>query len=497
MRRKLQRKFRLRGFTLKVDALEEAAAFLDRFPDAEDDALDLLLDELDKEPLKSSILDRDAVRRVVSLLVEAEEAVDAASPAATSARSALRVVDSFVVPRFHYDPIKKVFYEHTGRLSFHGEAGDKAALYRDRYQVLLQRLARDKYFSRPAFETVMTEFDSCEMTSIQSLIGCTGRRWIMGVISQLEERQFYLEDLTGAVPIDLSNAISLKPLPCFFVENTVIVAEGELLSNGIFQVNTCGFPPLEDREASLSLLMGLDFFGGGVIPTEETLRLSSLENKAVNDMFVILSDVWLDNPEAVEKLGVVLDGYESVEVVPSLFVLMGNFCSQPCNLAFNSFEELRLQFGKLGEMIAARTRLKEHSRFLFIPGPDDTGPSKALPRCALPKYLIEELQKHIPNAIFVSNPCRFDTKALPLATITHQSHLCPLPLTVQPIIWNYDHCLRLYPTPHTIVLGDKSEQKAFKYTGITCFNPGSFANDSTFAAYRPCTKEVELSALES
>jgi DNA polymerase epsilon subunit 2 len=34
-----------------------------------------------------------------------------------------------------------------------------------------------------------------------------------------------------------------------------------------------------------------------------------------------------------------------------------------------------------------------------------------------------------------------------------------------------------------IVLGDKSEQKAFKYTGITCFNPGSFANECTFAAY--------------
>jgi len=48
-----------------------------------------------------------------------------------------------------------------------------------------------------------------------------------------------------------------------------------------------------------------------------------------------------------------------------------------------------------------------------------------------------------------------------------------------------------------IVLGDRSEQKAFKYTGITCFNPGSFSHDSTFAAYRPCTQEVELSALES
>jgi DNA polymerase epsilon subunit 2 len=45
------------------------------------------------------------------------------------------------------------------------------------------------------------------------------------------------------------------------------------------------------------MLMGLDFFGGGVIPTEETVRLSTLEKKAMNDMFVILSDVWLDNYE--------------------------------------------------------------------------------------------------------------------------------------------------------------------------------------------------------
>lgn len=39
----------------------------------------------------------------------------------------------------------------------------------------------------------------------------------MGVISQLEERQFYLEDLTGAVPIDLSNAISSESSVIFFL----------------------------------------------------------------------------------------------------------------------------------------------------------------------------------------------------------------------------------------------------------------------------------------
>lgn len=346
----------------------------------------------------------------------------------------------------------------------------------------------------------------------------------MGVISQLEDGHFYLEDLTASVEIDLSKA---KVTTGFLSENTIVVAEGEMLVNGIYQVITCGFPPLEERDKSLKSLAQHDFFGGGTLTKEETLRLAELEKRSLNDMFVILSDIWVDSEEAMGKLETVLDGFESQEVVPSLFVFMGNFCSHPCNLSFHSFSSLRSQFGKLGQMIGAHERLKEHSRFMFIPGPEDAGPSTVLPRCPLPKYLTEELQKHIPNAIFASNPCRvkFYTQEIVffrhdllyrmrrsclmppsteetddpfehlVATITHQSHLCPLPLIVQPIIWNYDHCLHLYPSPHTIVLGDRSEQKAFKYTGITCFNPGSFSNDSTFVAYRPCTQEVELSAL--
>lgn len=47
-----------------------------------------------------------------------------------------------------------------------------------------------------------------------------------------------------------------------------------------------------------------------------------------------------------------------------------------------------------------------------------------------------------------------------------------------------------------IVLGDKSEQKEFEYAGIKCFNPGSFSTDSTFVAYRPYNREVELSGLQ-
>ncbi|CAN1266689.1 DNA polymerase epsilon subunit B [Linum perenne] len=351
-----------------------------------------------------------------------------------------------------------------------------------------------------------------------------GTKWVMGLISQLEDGHFFLEDLTASVEIDFSK---YKITTGFISENTIVVAEGEMLVDGIFQVKSCGFPPLEDREKSLKALGGHDFFGGGTLSKEEALRLADLEKRAVNDMFVVLYDIWLDDEEVMKKLETVLDGFESQEVVPSLFVFMGNFCSLPCNLSFHSMKTLRVQFGKLGQMISAHTRLKDQSRFLFIPGPDDAGPSTALPRCPLPKYLTEELWNHVPSAIFSTNPCRIkfytqeivffchdlqyrmrrsclippsteetddDFKHL-VATITHQSHLCPLPLIVQPVIWNYDHSLHLYPSPHTIVLGDNSSQKEFKYTDITCFNPGSFSNDSTFVAYRPCTQEVELSAL--
>jgi DNA polymerase epsilon subunit 2 len=132
------------------------------------------------------------------------------------------------------------------------------------------------------------------MTPLQSLVGCTGRRWVMGVISQLEDGHFFLEDLSASVPVDLSQAISWQgfwvslcfpkeaelrstlsfslthcgsntsseeavgflgfriytqhdfldsPLTCkhkittgFFTENSVIVAEGDFQANGVFQV---------------------------------------------------------------------------------------------------------------------------------------------------------------------------------------------------------------------------------------------------------------------
>ncbi|KAI7983173.1 DNA polymerase epsilon subunit B [Camellia lanceoleosa] len=86
----------------------------------------------------------------------------------------------------------------SGKIPIHGDASAKATLYRDRFLLLLHRLSRDQHFSKPAFDTERSQFGNYE-----SLIGLTGGRWVMGVISQLKDGHFYLEDLTGTSEINV------------------------------------------------------------------------------------------------------------------------------------------------------------------------------------------------------------------------------------------------------------------------------------------------------
>lgn len=53
------------------------------------------------------------------------------------------------------------------------------------------------------------DFVGLQIVPIQTLNWQTRKRWIMGVISQLEDGHFYLEDLSASVEVDLSSAISL------------------------------------------------------------------------------------------------------------------------------------------------------------------------------------------------------------------------------------------------------------------------------------------------
>jgi len=122
------------------------------------------------------------------------------------------------------------------------------------------------------------------------------------------------------------------------------------------------------------------------------------------------------------------------------------------------------------------------THFLFVPGPTDPWSSDLLPRAPLPDALTKPLLAKIPHVTFASNPCRIrwfsqeivilredtmgrmnrnavrlggdaegvDMREALAQTILDQAHLAPLPLAVRPILWDYDHALRLYPMPTTV-----------------------------------------------
>lgn len=57
------------------------------------------------------------------------------------------------------------------------------------------------------------------------------------------------------------------------------------------------------------------------------------------------------------------------------------------------------------------------------------------------------------------------------STLLQQSHLCPLPMYQQPLHWQLDHALRLYPLPHCLVLADSQPQQQCLFANTLCFNP--------------------------
>lgn len=57
------------------------------------------------------------------------------------------------------------------------------------------------------------------------------------------------------------------------------------------------------------------------------------------------------------------------------------------------------------------------------------------------------------------------------ATLLQQSNLCPLPMYQQPLHWQLDHAMRLYPLPHCLVLADSQPQQQCLFANTLCCNP--------------------------
>lgn len=220
---------------------------------------------------------------------------------------------------------------------------------------------------------------------------------VLGLLSQLTEGKFYIEDPTGIVPIDLSGAQFHSGLFC---DGCFVLVEGRYDDNNTFRVNGLGFPPPEMAISSRAFFGILNTWGG----KENKLlkyspRLMEIEQSNTDATLVFLSDCWLDHPLVLEKLGILFGGYNASP--PTAIIMMGPFVKDSEDPFL-----LRAKLAALAELLEPCDRLRSETDLVLVPSLDDPTAANILPRPSLPASLCDDFKEKIPRCILATNPCR-------------------------------------------------------------------------------------------
>ncbi|XP_053670242.1 DNA polymerase epsilon subunit 2 [Anopheles nili] len=444
---------------------------------------------------------------------------DANNTGLDDTESLFRVIDAFDVPSFKYCEERKKFLPDTGKKSLLATPDTKSSYIRERYLLLWQKTCRHEMFSRRLALGVDESANSNKkiLRKVENLLSTSSMDEVvlLGLLTQLTEGRFYLEDLTGSVPIDLSTASYSTGLLC---EGCFLLAFGNY-REGILKIDQIGFPPHELASSSRSFFGSYNSWGG---PSKSLLKysrnLADLEKANVDHSLVFLSDCWLDNGMVMEKLSQLFRGFD--EYPPVAIILMGPFARMNENVY-----TIKSSFQKLGEMLSSCEKLKAQTDLVLVPSIDDPAAANILPRPPIPDVLVGELKKRYPRTIVTTNPCRLQycTQQIVVCradlvtklcrntinfpkqglleehfarTLINQGTLAPLTPIAFPTHWNYDAALSIYPLPDLIVIGDPCQGFHITEQECTVMNVGSFPKSKfAFKVYYPSTKTVEDSQL--
>ncbi|CAE1325742.1 POLE2 [Acanthosepion pharaonis] len=227
----LSSSFKMHGLTLRSDASKYLIEFLETIqPNQRIQCIDKLLDIIQKQPLSSSLIDRALCANIVQECNAGTE---------NDGENAFCVIDAFSVPRYTYSEERKKFILNSNMALpaplLHGNPFDKCKLFKDRYYMLLQRTMRHNLFTPPAIGNIKDGEKKFQLKPIEHLLGTStkmGENIVLGMLTQLKEGKWYLEDPSGSVQIDLSQASFHTGL---FTENCFVLAEG-WHDDGIFHL---------------------------------------------------------------------------------------------------------------------------------------------------------------------------------------------------------------------------------------------------------------------
>ncbi|KAK2625136.1 hypothetical protein QTJ16_005505 [Diplocarpon rosae] len=345
-------------------------------------------------------------------------------------RKWLKVIDAFEQPRLVYDVGKKHFDRETSRPSLLPQASHKTQVFRNRYNLIHQRLLRNESFQTPTFDasrslfkrsssSLATTQQAYKLTPIANLLGRNGTsHMLLGLLTISPTGTLAINDLTGSIALDLTRA---KPIPedgAWFAPGMIVLVDGTYEEDdysaggglggvggvggtigGKFVGFFIGGPPCERRKATLGLTGAdgdggltagggfgwVDFLGVGSERAvgskmrkleQRLLRPSSAQDTpGGRGRMIIIGEVNLDHPRTLQALQKILVLYaaEPEEDTPMIFVLMGNFVQHAVMARGGSGGSIEYKeyFDGLAQTLSDYPTLLQSATFIFVPGDND------------------------------------------------------------------------------------------------------------------------------
>lgn len=399
----------------------------------------------------------------------------------------------------------------------------RASMFSHRYNLIKSRLKRLKHDKEIVSVETVKNTQKYEKIYI-----------IFGIILKGKDDVFCLEDSTGKMNLDFSGCDFIQG--CYFIENCFYVVKGFLDTNSAsldsFKVTQLALPPIETNVNFRNSIGNKNLFGTNSKKcAAANQQLKSIEVKNPDIFFIFLNEFWLDCHKTMENFDKMIRGFITYSMTPAAIVITGNFTKNRFVNEMVTIENYCRLFTEFSKNVSEKfPELVSNTRIIFVPGSNDPGPmSNFLPRQGMYSTITSKISKYLPNAYFTSNPCRLqyctqeimvckldlnrllETFTLEYSihqntrsnnekindltqTVNSQSHLCPLPLDVQPILDQKDHILQMYNLPDLIVYGQGALNiKQFYKNGIA--SPGSFGEKGLFMVYYPAKKEMQESQI--
>ncbi|KAK5138066.1 hypothetical protein LTR08_005864 [Meristemomyces frigidus] len=414
-----------------------------------DSAVDLS-DDLTTRPSLESRHDSFGMSK---LQVEEEDEREEAS---NDPRSWLKVLSAFEQPRYTYDMDKRHFVQLSKKPSLFPPPSHKTALFRERYNIIQQRLLRNEAFQAPSFSskaTALSKTDSTtaqqfyKITPIANLLGRGGTsHLLLGMLVIAPTGTLALNDPSGSISLDLQHAQPLQGEDsAYFCPGMIVLVDGVYEEDwagagssglgstggvggtvgGRFLGFNIGGPPVEKRNASLGVSLGTTDVGGGFgwtdflgLGSERAIgaRMRRLEQKLLDPgnehvsvtrrKMVVMSEVTLDQPATLSALRKVCEQYAAAEEPPMSIVLTGNFCSYASMAGAGTGSiEYKEIFNELAAVLADFPSLLRTSTWVFVPGDNDpwvsafsAGASAAVPRAGVPDIFTSRIKRAFATA---------------------------------------------------------------------------------------------------